>query len=131
MFVSHLTISAFLCYGLTPRPMAGPVGRQVTAPGISELLHTWGPSAPSPSGGRSHTRSVELRRDSKISGFLLARNRKFESISLQRRVRANLTVDAAPGLMLDEMDSARLVCRGLATMWIARTLGSAVDRRDL
>jgi hypothetical protein len=39
-----------------------------------------------PSGGRSHTRSVELQRDTKISRFLLARNRKFESISLQRRV---------------------------------------------
>src|ERR1700726_1297305 len=72
MLVFHLPISRFLSYGITPRPMAGPVGRQVTAPGISELLHTWGPSAPSPSGGRSHTRSVELRRDSKISGFLLA-----------------------------------------------------------
>jgi hypothetical protein len=41
----------------------------------------------SPSGGRSHTRSVELQRDTKISRFLLARNRKFESISLQRRVQ--------------------------------------------
>jgi len=41
----------------------------------------------SPSGGRSHTRSVELQRDTKISRFLLARNRKFESISLHRRVR--------------------------------------------
>jgi hypothetical protein len=40
----------------------------------------------SPSGGRSHTRSVELQRDTKISRFLLARNRKFESISLQRGV---------------------------------------------
>ena len=41
----------------------------------------------SPSGGRSHTRSVELQRDTKISRFLLALNRKFESISLQRRVQ--------------------------------------------
>ena len=43
-----------------------------------------------PSGGRSHTRSVELQRDTKISRFLLARNRKFESISLQERVRCEL-----------------------------------------
>jgi hypothetical protein len=45
MLVFHLPISRFLSYGITPRPMAGPVGRQVTAPGISELLHTWGERA--------------------------------------------------------------------------------------
>src|SRR5580693_2778403 len=45
--------------------------KQVTAP-ASPNSSTRGASAPSPSGGRSHTRSVELRRDTKISRFLLA-----------------------------------------------------------
>jgi hypothetical protein len=46
---------------------------------------TWGDRA-EPLGRAKPYKISELQRDTKISRFLLARNRKFESISLQRRV---------------------------------------------
>jgi hypothetical protein len=60
--------------------------------GIFELLHTWGERA-EPLGRAKPYKISELQRDTKISRFLLARNRKFESISLQRRVRSELRIE--------------------------------------
>ena len=57
----------------------------------------------SPSGGRSHTRSVELQRDTKISRFLLARNVNSNPSPSTGESDANLTSKLVRFAFVDDL----------------------------